>query len=309
MKSGFWGLVVSILAIAVSIAALVISYQANTMVKEGNKIAMEANRIAEDADRNANRPILREPTLVFDPSDVGVFGGAKIHLVGKKALTEEQLKVIRNTHRSNAKVSLSVEPNGEKRDYMLINLCKERTLDEEIGLIVNALVLEFENEGEQIIELTINEGYSMTSPEESFPTDLHIGESNYVFNGANRMRVAYAYGVDDVSSLYLGDIAKLIAAGEQKINLRESPEMAADILSFVETGYQFSCKTESGHDYDYSLVIKRDMDDGGKLEYCRINYTRDLFDRMASKASKRVEKATKEVKKDVVIKKEATPSV
>ncbi len=114
-----------------------------------------------------------------------------------------------------------------------------------------------------------------------------IGKSTFLMNDDKfTIKIAYAYPLNKTASLNLTSIAKQIAAEEkEEIDLLKTPERAGEILGFVETAYQFSCKTVDGIDYDFSFFIDRDMQNNGRLEHRHFYYTRDEFNRRSEKAS------------------------
>lgn len=285
MDKGVWNTVGMFVAIITSIFSLFYANQANHIARKSNDIAKQANK-------DANRPILNLTGFYFDPQNAYVFGGKNVFWDGKKKFIAGQLNELRRTHMSYSLVRLGTQEGQKKEEYFLVNLCDEDTPGEDIGLILNALTLKLENVGTPINELTINETYSMLSSKESFPTNMHIGKSTFLMND-NRftIKIAYACPLNKPASLNLTSIAKQITAEEkEEIDLLEIPERAGEILGFIETAYQFSCKTVYGIDYDFSFFIDRDMKNDGRLEQHHLYYTRDVFNRRSEKASSRAGK-------------------
>lgn len=280
MDKGIWNTVGVFVAIVTSIFSLFYANQAN-------RIARESNNIAKQANKDANRPILNITGFCFEPQNAYVFGGKNVSWDGKKNFIDGHLDELRRTHMSGSLVRLGTQEGQEKEEYFLINLCNKDTPCEDIGLILNALTFKLENVGTPINELTINEAYSMLDSKESFPTNMHIGKSTFLMNDDKfTIKIAYAYPLNKTASLNLTSIAKQIAAEEkEEIDLLKTPKRAGEILGFVETAYQFSCKTVDGIDYDFSFFIDRDMQNNGRLEHHHLYYTRDEFNRRSEKAS------------------------
>jgi hypothetical protein len=285
MNMSVWNTVGMFVAIVISIFSLFYANQVNHIARESNDIAKQANK-------DANRPIFNLIGFYFDPQNAYVFGGKNVFWEGKKNFIDGQLNELRRTHMSYSLVRLGAQEGQKKEEYFLVNLCDKDTPDEDIELILNALTLKIENVGAPINELTINETYSMLSSKEPFPTNMHIGKSTFLMNGDKfTIKIAYACPLNRSASLNLTSIAKQIAAEEyEEIDLLEAPERAGEILGFIETAYQFSCKTIDGVDYDFSFFIDRDMQNNGRLEHHHLYYTRDEFVRRSENASFRAEK-------------------
>jgi hypothetical protein len=269
--------------------AIVISIISLFYTNQVNRIARESNEIAKQANKDANRPIINLTGFYFDPKNAYVFGGRNVFWDSKRNFMDGQLNKLQETYMSYSLVALS-KREGQVEDYFLINLCDENTPSEDIGLILNALTLEFENVGTLINELTINKTYSMLRLTESFPTNMYIGKSEFLMNDRRlTIKIAYACPFNKAASLNLASIARHIAAEEEeKIDLLETPERAGEILAFIETAYQFSCKTIDSKDYDGTFFIGRD--DNGKLEHHHLYYTKDEFNRKSEEAISRANK-------------------
>lgn len=284
-------------AIGISIVSLFITFRQTKIAQEANDLAKTANDLAEKAKKDANKPSPKIRSLFLDPQNAYVFGGGNVKWTGKKKLREDQLKVIHSTFRSDSIVKFMIEPDGHPEEYLLVNICDKESRDEDIGLILNAITFTAENDGPPIIEMTINEAYSMTSQNESFPTDMKVRNSTIIWDKSSiNIKFAYACRFNQASSLNLESIAQIIEKEKDIIDLIECRYRAGEILGFAETAYQFTCRTADNQSYDFSLVIDRDMDNDGSLKTHRIYYTRKEFDIRAKEASERA-------RQNVVVKK------
>lgn len=250
----------------------------------------KANKIAKDARDDTQRPRLKLVSLSLDPQNVHIYGGKNITWAGKLPLRDDLFNVIKDSFRSDSVVTFKVEKEAAPQEYLLVNLCKEDSQREDVGLILNAITFSVENQNTDhlISELTIEKAYSMISSSDPFPLDMKLRNSTItIHENPFSVNLAYACCHYESSSLNLGGIAGIKASGETDIiNLIDSPERAGEIIAFADTAYLFSCKTTSGQRYEFSLVISRDPSTG-KLKDHFIYYKRVEFDKRATAAYER----------------------
>lgn len=273
-------------AIVISICALIRSGKAN-------KIANDANEISNQMRDDTQRPRLKLVSLSLDPQNVHIYGGKNITWAGKLPLRDDLFNVIKDSFRSDSVVEFKVEKEAAPQEYLLVNLCKEDSQREDVGLILNAITFSVENQNTDhlISELTIEKAYSMISNSKPFPLDMKLRNSTItIHENPFSVNLAYACCHYESSSLNLGGIAGIKASGETDIiNLIDSPERAGEIIAFADTAYLFSCKTTSGQRYEFSLVISKNPSTGNLKDHF-IYYKREEFDKRAAAASERANK-------------------
>lgn len=253
-------------------------------------LSKEANEISKQMRDDAQRPRLEFVSLSLDPQNVYVYGGRNITWAEKLPLRDDLFEVIEDSFRSGSTVKFAVNEGDIPQEYLLVNLCKEGSPREDIGLILNAVTFTVENQNTDnpINALTIKESYSMINNNEPFPLDMELDNSAIsIHENCFSIHLAYACCFNQPSSLNLAGIAAIKASGETEIiNLIESPERAGEIIAFADTAYLFSCNAADGQTYEFSMAISRDPSTGNLKDHF-ISFSRKIFDERAANASER----------------------
>lgn len=262
------------LSLAVSVISLIFAYNANSISKK-------ANEIAERALNSQIAPQIRITKIETDPAKVEVYGGKNIPWSNKITLTDDIFKIIKKTSRSTRMVVI----NG--KEYLLINLCYDDTAKEDIGLVLNAFCYEAEYEGTEIVELSLDKAYSLLTSDTPFEPDIILDVHKSIIGSTITIPVAYACPHFLASSLNLGNIASLSQNTDEVIDLIKQPERAGEIIVFVETAYLIRCETSTNENFWYTLYIKRDMDNEGRIQIARLYSGDEKYKEYCKSATKK----------------------
>lgn len=242
--------VLPIFSFIVSVVSLILAFMANK----------KTNRFAKQSLDNQITPIIKLTKLGLDPKKVKVYGGKSISWEGKNKISKELYNTISNSARTNSIVTIN------HKNYLLINLCYKDTPKDDIGIIVDAFYFELEYTKNEIAELMILKAYSLLDPKTPFGVDVKINTHINLQIGSQApvitIPIAYACPVYENSSLNLGNIAKIAANATKEIDLIKTPNMAKQIICFMETAYLINCRTYDNNEFLLSLYMKKDNRSG-----------------------------------------------